>query len=56
MRDRVLVNVMQQYRPDNLVAMYPGRYPEIARRLTDEEVERAYGYARDFGLIFEPVS
>jgi len=54
--DHALVNVMGQYRPENLVALHPDRYPDIARRLRDEEIERAYGYARKFGLIFEPVS
>jgi len=54
--DHALVNVMKQYRPENKVARHPSDYPEIARRLRDEEIERAYGYAREFGLIFESVS
>jgi putative pyruvate formate lyase activating enzyme len=56
MGDHALVNVMRQYRPENLVARHPEDYPQIARRLRAEEIERAYGYARELGLIFEPVS
>jgi putative pyruvate formate lyase activating enzyme len=53
---RVLVNIMEQYRPEHLVALHPEKYPDIARRLTREEIERAYGYARELNLVFEPVS
>ncbi|KSW12310.1 pyruvate formate lyase-activating protein [Pyrodictium occultum] len=55
-RDRVLVNIMDQYRPEHLVARYPRRWPEIARTPTREEIERVYEYARRLGLVFEPVS
>ncbi|MBO3804202.1 MAG: 4Fe-4S cluster-binding domain-containing protein [Candidatus Brockarchaeota archaeon] len=54
--ERALVNVMEQYRPEHLVARHPEKYPDIARRLTRGEIERAYGYARELGLVFEPVS
>jgi putative pyruvate formate lyase activating enzyme len=47
---------MEQYRPEHLVALHPEKYPDIARRLTREEIERAYGYARELNLVFEPVS
>ncbi len=55
-RDRILVNIMDQYRPEYLVAKYPQRWPDIARRPTREEIEEAYEYARRLGLRFEPVS
>ena len=55
-RDKILVNIMDQYRPEYLVARYPHRWPDIARRPTREEIEEAYEYARKLGLRFEPVS
>jgi len=47
---RAVVNVMDQYRPEYLVQRNPGAYPEIARRLTAEEIEEAHGYAEKLGL------
>ncbi len=55
-RDRVLVNIMDQYRPEHLVAKYPRRWPEIARRPSRREVEEAYAYAAKLGLLYEYVS
>ncbi|MGQ9514130.1 MAG: radical SAM protein [Thermoproteota archaeon] len=54
--EHALVNVMEQYRPEHLVALHPEKYPDIARRLTDDEIQRAYSYARKLNLVFEPVS
>lgn len=51
-----LVNVMGQYRPEYLVAEYPGKYPDIARRPTREELHRAYEIAKNLRLDFEDVS
>jgi putative pyruvate formate lyase activating enzyme len=42
------VNLMDQYYPAGLVSK--DRYPEINRRITAEEYERALAYAREFGL------
>ncbi|MEB3851894.1 MAG: radical SAM protein [Desulfurococcales archaeon] len=55
-RDRVLVNVMGQYRPMHLAARHPGRWPEIARRPEPREVEEARRLAGELGLLWEPVS
>ncbi len=42
------LNLMDQYYPAGLVGR--GRYPEIGRRVTREEMERAFRYAREAGL------
>jgi putative pyruvate formate lyase activating enzyme len=52
----VLVNVMAQYRPANLVARAPQKYPEIARSPSQQEIQQAYAYARSLNLQFEQVS
>lgn len=54
--DRVLVNVMEQYRPEHLVLRKPALYREITRRLTHSEIEEAYRYAEELGLVYKPVS
>ncbi|MET1159653.1 MAG: radical SAM protein [Thermoprotei archaeon] len=53
---RVLVNIMEQYRPEHIVARYPEKYPDIARRPKREEILEAYKFAEELGLIYEPVS
>lgn len=53
---KVLVNVMAQYRPANLVARAPEKYPDIARNTSREEIQQAYAYARSLNLQFEQVS
>jgi putative pyruvate formate lyase activating enzyme len=57
-RDRVLVNVMDQYRPEHLVARRPDgpRWREISRRPSAEEIREAREYAGELGLVYEPVS
>ncbi len=55
-KDRVLVNIMEQYTPMHLVARYPKRWPEIARRPRYEEIVEARRYASELGLLWEPVS
>lgn len=52
----VLVNVMDQYRPEYLVFKYPWKFKEISRRLTYEEIRRAYEYAEKKGICYKPVS
>ncbi len=51
-----LVNIMEQYRPEHLVAKYPERWPDIARRPSWSEMRKAYNYASELGLVYEPVS
>lgn len=51
-----LVNIMEQYRPEHLVARYPDKWPDIARRPTREEMLEAYKYAEKLGIVYEPVS
>jgi len=56
MRDEVLVNVMAQYYPSNLVTADPRKYHDIARSPSGKEIQQAYAYARSVGLEFEQVS
>ena len=51
-----LVNIMEQYRPEHLVAKYPDKWPDIARRPTREEMLEAYKYAEKLGIVYEQVS
>jgi len=53
---RALVNIMDQYRPEHLVLRHPEKYREIARRPTREEIEEAYRYAEELGIVYKPVS
>jgi putative pyruvate formate lyase activating enzyme len=55
-RDRVLVNIMEQYRPEHKVVLKPELYKDIARRPYREEILEAYNYAKQLGIIYEPVS
>jgi len=53
---RALVNIMDQYRPEHIVARYPKMYPDIARRPTPSEVVKAYKMAEELGIVYKPVS
>lgn len=53
---RALVNIMDQYRPEHLVARFPERWRDIARRPSIQEIEEAYNYADSLGLCWRPVS
>jgi putative pyruvate formate lyase activating enzyme len=55
-KERILVNIMDQYRPEHLVAKYPRRWREIARPVTSEEVWRVRREADKLGIIYDPVS
>lgn len=55
-KERVLVNIMEQYRPEFLVARHPHKWPEISRRLKLREIEWAYEYAEKLGIVYKPVS
>ncbi|MEM4481436.1 MAG: radical SAM protein [Desulfurococcaceae archaeon] len=53
---RALLNIMEQYRPEHIVARYPHMYSDIARRPTREEMMRAYQIADELGIVYKPVS
>jgi len=53
---RALVNVMSQYRPEHNVLREPEKFAEIARRPTKEEIQQAYDYADELGILWKPVS
>ncbi|UXD21205.1 pyruvate formate lyase-activating protein [Ignicoccus pacificus DSM 13166] len=55
-KDKVLVNIMEQYRPEYLVKRYPERWPDVARRVSWGEVMEARRYATELGIVWEPVS
>ncbi len=56
LKDKVLVNIMGQYRPEYLVLKMPEKWPDIARPVSYEEIARARAYATKLGLVWEPVS
>ncbi len=51
-----MVNIMAQYRPEHLVGRHPERYPDISRRVRNEEMRRAFELADDLGICWRPVS
>ncbi|MCC6041602.1 MAG: radical SAM protein [Desulfurococcaceae archaeon] len=53
---RALVNIMDQYRPEHLVAKYPHMFKDIARRPRASEMLEAYRIAEELGIIYKPVS
>ncbi|RLE51904.1 MAG: pyruvate formate lyase-activating protein [Candidatus Methanomethylicota archaeon] len=53
---RAMVNIMGQYRPEYLVAWEPEKYPDIARRPSQEEMEASFKYADELGICYRPVS
>jgi len=55
-KEKVLVNIMEQYRPEYLVLAHPNKYPDVARRPTSEEMREAYRYADELGILYRPVS
>ena len=55
-KNKVLVNIMEQYRPEYKVLREPGKWPDIARRPKYDEISEAYSYAKKLGIVFEPVS
>lgn len=56
MGEKVLVNVMAQYYPANLVTRNLEKYSEIARYPSRKEIQDAYAHARALGVEFEQVS
>nr|MDO8112140.1 radical SAM protein [Candidatus Sigynarchaeota archaeon] len=51
-----MVNVMAQYRPQHLVLSNPGKYKEITRRPTYEEIDTVRKAATSLGICWKPVS
>jgi len=49
-RDRIIVNVMDQYTPDNFVVRNPEKWRDIARRPYPGEIRRAMEIASRLGL------
>mgnify|MGYP005631873691 CR=1 FL=1 len=55
-RERVLVNIMDQYRPEHKVLREPEKFRDISRRISIEELERVYNYADKLGLLWRDIS
>ncbi|MCS7105363.1 MAG: radical SAM protein [Thermofilaceae archaeon] len=53
---RALVNIMDQYRPEHLVSLYPVKFKDIARRPSVEELREAHEYADSLGIKWKEVS
>uniref|UniRef100_A0A7J2U5F9 4Fe-4S cluster-binding domain-containing protein n=1 Tax=Ignisphaera aggregans TaxID=334771 RepID=A0A7J2U5F9_9CREN len=51
-KERVLVNIMDQYRPEYKAY----EYEDIARRPYAEELEEVYSYAESLGLLWKDIS
>ena len=51
-KDRVLVNIMDQYRPEHRAHAYR----DIARRPSWREIEEAYSYATKLGVLWREIS
>jgi putative pyruvate formate lyase activating enzyme len=49
-KERLKVNLMDQYHPDHMVLREKEKYPELGRRLKMQEFLEAYEYARKLGL------
>ena len=49
-KHKIIVNVMSQYTPDNLVLRIPRKWPELTRRPTTTEIQEAQEYAENLGL------
>lgn len=53
---KALVNIMDQYRPEHLVALYTEKYRDLARRPSASELKEAYSFADELGICWRPVS
>lgn len=51
-KDKVLVNVMDQYRPEYKAY----QYKDITRRVYIDELEKVYGYADELGILWREIS
>jgi len=52
----VLVNIMDQYHPDNIVLDHPEEYLELVRRPSSRELKEAFSYADKLGIAYKDVS
>lgn len=52
---KALVNIMDQYHPDYLVTRLR-KYSELNRRVTRREMDEAYRYADELGIVWRPIS
>jgi putative pyruvate formate lyase activating enzyme len=54
------VNIMDQYHPDNFCdpasPKFNPKYRELARRITRDELARAFRYGEELGIRFESLS
>ena len=50
-----IVNIMGQYRPEHRVRSDPGRFPDISRRVSMDEMNLARAKADELGIIWRPV-
>ncbi|MEB3764785.1 MAG: radical SAM protein [Desulfurococcales archaeon] len=55
-KDKILVNIMEQYTPMHLVKRTPHRWPEISRRPKIIEIGEVRRAATRLGILWEPVS
>ncbi|MGY5874564.1 MAG: radical SAM protein [Candidatus Thorarchaeota archaeon] len=51
-----MVNIMAQYRPEHRVRKNPSSYPDISRRVNNEEMKTAFEKADELGICWRPVS
>jgi putative pyruvate formate lyase activating enzyme len=51
-----LVNIMDQYHPDNIVAEKPDEYSELTRRVSLKEMREVFSYADELGIEYKDVS
>lgn len=52
----VLVNIMDQYHPDNVVLERPKEYHELTRRVSSSEMREVFSYADGLGIEYRDVS
>ncbi|MDI9619559.1 MAG: radical SAM protein [Candidatus Nezhaarchaeota archaeon] len=53
---RCMVNIMEQYRPEHIVAKKPHLYADIDRRSSANEMRKAYTIADVLGIVYKPLS
>jgi putative pyruvate formate lyase activating enzyme len=51
-----LVNIMDQYHPDNVVLERPKEYNELTRRVSLKEMREVFTYADGLGIEYKDVS
>lgn len=51
-----LVNIMDQYHPDNMILERPEDYPELTRRVSTKEMREVFAYADELGIEYKDVS